>query len=307
MMVNSLDLSDFAQCEICGAENWSLTYAGPVRDGVFGRQTEPTVVGRCGGCGVDRLAEATCAAVATYEGEAYRRHLNQGSGVESYFREHDSLQRFTLEYLWPQSLRGKVVADVGCAGGSLLDHVAGLASTVLAIDPAAQYHQALSDRGYQVYADAAQAAAGPFAGGVDVAFAIQVIEHVANPRNFLAGIRELLTSDGILVLSTPNRNDILMHLLADDFPAFFYRAVHRWYFDADSLAACVEGAGFEVLDQSVVHRFGMSNALAWLRDRRPTGRNRMPGIDETADRLWSAYLKDKGVGDTLYVTFGKHQ
>jgi hypothetical protein len=47
---------------------------------------------------------------------------------------------------------------------------------------------------------------------------------------------------------------------------------------------------------------GMSNAFAWLRDRKPTGHARLPGLSETADKLWAAYLEQTGQADTLYVT-----
>jgi hypothetical protein len=70
-----------------------------------------------------------------------------------------------------------------------------------------------------------------------------------------------------------------MELLPDDFPSFFYRTVHRWYFNVASLAECAKLAGFEVVETQFVHRYGMANAIAWLRDRRPVsnGRSRPAG------------------------------
>ena len=93
-----------------------------------------------------------------------------------------------------------------------------------------------------------------------------------------------------------------MQLLPDDFPAFFYRVVHRWYFDADSLAECARLAGFDVARTDHVHRYGMSNALAWLRDRQPRGHERLNAIDATADLLWRAQLERSGQSDCLFMT-----
>ncbi len=291
---------DFVACEICGAENWRAVYQGPVRDGAFGTLREGATVARCGGCGVDRLAESVCPDESFYETEAYRRKLGQGLSTGAYLGAADALQGFALEAIEPDSLRDKTVADVGCAGGRFLDYVADLAGRMLAIEPSDIYRDSLAERGYAVFPYAADAAA-EFGGKVDFAASFQVIEHVRNPRVFLADIRPLLAPGGSLLITTPNRRDILMDLLPDDFPAFFYRVVHRWYFDADALAGCARRAGFAVDGVRFVHRYGLSNALAWLRDRRPSGRTRLAGVEPPADHFWRGYLEDGGRADCIFM------
>ena len=127
---------------------------------------------------------------------------------------------FTLEALWPRSVRAANVADIGAGGGSLLDHLRGVASGCLAIEPDPIFAAALAARGYAHF-PSCEAGMREWASRIDVAFCIQVIEHVERPRDFLASIRGLLAPTGRLVLSTPNRNDILFDLLPNDFPAFF--------------------------------------------------------------------------------------
>lgn len=294
-------LGDFSACEICGAHEWRTVYQGPVRDGAFGSLQDGATVARCDGCGVERLAEHICPDESFYETEAYRQKLGQGLTTGDYFAAADELQGFALQAIGPASLRGKTVADVGCAGGSFLDHVAGLAGRLVAIEPSSIYRDSLGERGYSIFPYAADAAA-EFAGKVDFAVSFQVIEHVRNPRDFLAGIRPLLRPGGTLLITTPNRRDILMDLLPDDFPAFFYRVVHRWYFDAEALAECAQAAGYAVDNVRFVHRYGLSNALAWLRDRRPSGRARLAGIEPTADRSWTDYLERAGQADCIYMS-----
>ncbi len=291
----------FDSCEICRASDWNEVYRGPVRDGTFGSSCEQASVARCAGCGVDRLAEECATPDSAYLTETYRRKLQQGLDSESYFELHDELQIHTLQALWPTSLRGAVVADIGCAGGSLLDHLQGISAVQVAIEPSAVFSESLAQRGYRVYPYAREALRD-WARQVDYAFSIQVIEHVHNPRSFLMEIRELLAPGSRLVISTPNRNDILMALLPDDFPEFFYRTVHRWYFDARSLAECARSAGFDVVETRFAHRYGMANAIAWLRDRRPTGRSRIDAIGPLADDLWRSYLEQSGQADCIYMT-----
>lgn len=289
----------FAACEVCGAERWTVEYEGDIRDGVPGQVRKGAAVARCGGCGVDRLDEASCLDESIYETEAYRNKLHEEATAKGHYAVADQLQLFTQRVLWPDSIRDKVVMDVGAAGGSWLDHARGVARRGIAIEPSAAYHPSLRERGYDVFPYVDQAAAS-LSGQVDLAVSIQVIEHVRNPREFLAGIRPLLAPGGKLIVSTPNRDDILMELLPE-FRGHFYRVVHRWYFDAASLAACATAAGFNLTLTRFIHRYGMANALTWLRDRRPSGRDRLPAITPLADHLWAAYLEQSGRSDCLYA------
>lgn len=284
-----------ADCEICGAHSWSAAYEGAVRDGPFGKYREGARVARCGGCGVERLEEAFCPPAEIYETDAYRAKLQEGD----YFKTHDELQIYTQQALAPHSLRGAALADVGCAGGALLDHYRGVAARLIAIEPSSLHHESLRSRGYEVHRYAAEAARAGVR--VDYAFSIQVIEHVGNPREFLADIGRLLAPGGRVLISTPNRDDVLLKLLPGEYRSFFYRVVHRWYFDRASLARCAELAGLQVARVRYVHRYPLSNAIGWLRDRRPQGRARLPGIDEAGDEHWRQYLVESGQTDCLYI------
>jgi SAM-dependent methyltransferase len=289
-----------APCEICGGTEWAAVYCGDVRDGIFGRVRSATSVARCQTCGVDRLEEAACPNDSFYETDEYRRKLQEELTAAGHHAVADELQVFTHQVLSPRSLRGKTVADIGSAGGSFLDSVSGAAACCIAVEPCTIYHKVLSAQGYDVF-PYPRDAHRTYAGRVDLAVSIQVIEHVRNPRMFLEEIRPLLVHGGTLVVSTPNRNDILMKLLPQDFPAFFHRVVHRWYFDAASLEKCARLSGFDVIDTRYVHRYGMANTLAWLRDRRPTGRARMKAISPLADALWTSYLVETGQSDCLFM------
>ena len=294
-------MNAFAPCEICGTTDWRAVYTGPIRDGTFGNFSSDATVARCAGCGTDRLREDFCFDESGYATGDYRQAVGQATDTGAYQATHDPLQRFTIDALSDLDLRGKVVADIGCAGGSFLDHVAGLAAELVAVEPARHYHDDLTARGFSVFAGANDAAAAGVS--VDVAVSAQVIEHVANPRVFLSEIATMLAPGGAIVITTPNRADVLMDLMPEDFPAFFYRTVHRWYFDAASLAACGVAAGLTPSGPRYVHRYPMANALHWLRDRRPRGRTPMPPLDALADGFWQSYLESTGRADQLAMTF----
>lgn len=290
----------FKCCEICGSNSWVSVYEGAVRNGTFGKLRSGGVVARCSNCLADRLSESLCLSESAYEDESYRAHLLQDLDTTSFFVAHDEMQIFSLKALWPMPLRGLTIADVGCAGGSFLDHVRGIAGRIIAVEPCSLYHQSLARRGYEVYGYADHAAGGT-GSAVDLAVSFQVIEHTLNPLSFLSDIRRMVKPGGYLLLSTPNRRDFLLNALPDCYPQFFYRVAHRWYFDEASLANCVVRAGFTVETVSHAHRYTLSNALLWFRDKCPSGRAEIAGLSGLGDDMWRTFLERTGQADCLFM------
>lgn len=250
---------------------------------------------------MERLDERNCLEDSAYSTTAYREAMAQGLTVDSFFGHADPTQLQNLTALWPYSVRGKVVADVGCGGGSFLDGIAGVASRIIAIEPSRElYGDSLVARGYEYYQYIEDAISGNKE-SVDFVFSFQVVEHVSNPKNFLSSISKMMAPGALLFLSTPNRMDILNNLLEKDFKKFFYRSVHRWYFDYESISTLLLLSGFKIEEIKFNHGFGLSNTLAWLRDKKPTGHDRMDSIQPLADLQWKAYLESSGQSDTLYA------
>jgi len=287
------------QCEICSGD-YHQVYNGDIRDGSYGGVKCSTVIYQCNHCGVQRLREEDCIPDDYYKTGEYRKQLAESLESSKAVIEQDEMQYYTLQTLFPDSLRGKNILDVGCGVGSLLDMLKNVSHSQIGIEPCNPYLESLSKRGYEVYSNLFEAINNNN-GNIDYAFSIQVIEHVDNPKEFLKEIKRLIRPGGKLLISTPNRDDILMNLLKDEFSPFFYRTQHRWYFDKNSLTVCAKHAGFKVDYVKFVHRYGMSNTFAWLRDKKPTGIDRIAGIEIMADDLWKTYLEESGQSDCLYM------
>ncbi len=290
-------------CEICGTTRWNSVYCGKIRNGAFGNFINGKIF-RCIGCNVDRLDEDLSIKKVAYQSKEYREMLNQGIEVNDYFKHSDSIQIHNLNALWPLNIRGKNIADIGTGGGSFLDAVSGLADEVLAIEPTVMYHSSLKKRGYRVFNYTADALK-EYRNKIDIVFSFQVIEHVRNPKKLLREALLLLRPNGKLIIATPNRNDILLKLLPNDFPSFYYRTQHRWYFDKGSIINCFGQiatlANSQLDEVEFFHTFGMSNCLTWLNEKRPIGDLRIEGISPVADKMWSAYLQSTGQTDTLIL------
>lgn len=237
-----------------------------------------------------------------YASSEYRDLVDGDASPEHYYALHDAEQAGKLSLLEGDAIRGKVVADIGCGAGSFLDLVKGTAAATVGIEPSRAYQAAVRAKGHGVFPRCADAA-GEWRGRVDIAVCFSVIEHVDDPLVFLREARTLLRPGGTMLLSTPNLRDWLLELLPAEYGAFFYRTVHTWYFDAASLAAVAGKAGFSGCTVRSVHRFDLSNALLWLRDRRPTGLGAV-AVNPVVNAAYAAWLENEGRADYLYATLG---
>ena len=192
------------------------------------------------------------------------------------------------------------VADCGCGGGTLLDLVkAKTAGSTLAVEPFQGYHHSLRMRGHEVCASTDEAQERGRA--ADLALSFHVIEHVDDPLAFLQGMRALVRPGGLAIILTPNWDDILVRLDPARMDPFFFRRVHNYYFTAQALRGLSEMAGWTVVRDIFYHEFGLANPLLWLRDGKPAGHTRCPGVDETMDASWRKYLEQTGQANNVGI------
>ena len=289
------------ECKICGGVHHVPVYTGKIRMGRFGTWSEHDhTLCRCANCGAIALPNLMGELSTYYETGAYREDVDGEEALDHFYALHDGEQGHKLALIGTDAFRKRVVADIGCGAGSFLDFISGAASEVVAVEPNSSFRSGLQRRGYHVYDYAANACAD-FAGRVGLATCFSTVEHIEDPLSFLQHVHALLEPGGKLVISTPNANDILMHSLPEDYPPFFYRKVHLWYWDAGSFRELLKLAGFSEVRIIPHHRFGMSNFFNWLREKRPKGDARLPYVTETMDRLWRAELEQNLTCDYLYA------
>jgi 2-polyprenyl-3-methyl-5-hydroxy-6-metoxy-1,4-benzoquinol methylase len=102
---------------------------------------------------------------------------------------------------------GGVVADVGCGSGTLWATVKGRFSACIGLD-AARYEGLPRDIDFRaVDLDAGRLPLDD--GSVDAAVAVEVIEHLENPRAFVRELARLVRPGGCVVISTPNQLSVL--------------------------------------------------------------------------------------------------
>src|SRR3569623_2056656 len=152
-------------------------------------------------------------------------------------------------------LAGKRVLDVGCGAGLLCDSLARLGATVTGVDAAAENiaaaraHAVLSGLTIDYRAGGIEALAGET---FDLVTSLEVIEHVAAPDAFVAGLAAALAPSGLLILSTPNRTALsrLALITIGEGTGRIPRGTHDWekFLTPDELTVLLEATGLKVAD-----------------------------------------------------------
>jgi 2-polyprenyl-6-hydroxyphenyl methylase/3-demethylubiquinone-9 3-methyltransferase len=126
-----------------------------------------------------------------------------------------------IERFWPAAQRpesssshplaGLTVLDIGCGGGLLAEPMARLGGTVTGIDvtqaaiDAAKTHAVQNGLKIDYRCSTAEDLAATNA-KFDVIYASEVIEHVADRGLFIAAIASMLTTGGVVIITTINRS-----------------------------------------------------------------------------------------------------
>lgn len=157
-------------------------------------------------------------------------------------------------------LEGKTALDVGCGAGLLAEPLARLGAQVTGIDASseviavAREHAACAGLEIDYRSGDVQQLEGQF----DLITAMEVIEHVAEPRAFVTALGSRLAPDGLLILSTPNAtgwSKLLMITIGEGLGRI-PKGTHDFdqFIAPDRMKLLLAGAGLKCLD---------TEGLAW--------------------------------------------
>lgn len=272
----------------------------------------------CLACGMVYL-EPKKGAQQFYTGKQYRAKYGPVLGKASLAREVFEVYK---DHQGPivDELRGVLhkdmrVLDVGCSAGQFLNALKGKVKTRVGLELSANEVSFIRKHlDFPVYNEPIQTAKikeGPF----DLVTALQVLEHVEEPVDFLKHLGTQLKKGGYLYLELPNLDDALVSTYCvPGYADFYYREPHLSYFSKKTLALALKKAGFRGRFKTV-QRYSLMNHLHWALNGKPqpdfhTGNElpelaRGPGAAKInafiarTDKEYRKLIADLGLGESL--------
>lgn len=127
-----------------------------------------------------------------------QERASQSRGISN-----DAILRMVVRALDGRNIQGQCLVDVGCGAGNLYQHVRGRFSRYVGVD-AVQYEGFPAQAEFcHLDLDSGRIPLPDQTG--DVVAAIEVIEHLENPREFMRSLVRLTAPDGWIVVTTPNQ------------------------------------------------------------------------------------------------------
>jgi 2-polyprenyl-6-hydroxyphenyl methylase/3-demethylubiquinone-9 3-methyltransferase len=151
-------------------------------------------------------------------------------------------------------LAGKAALDVGCGAGLLAEPLARLGARVTAVDAAPELIEVAKAHatGQGLEIDYRAVGVEAVEGNFDLVTAMEVIEHVADPQDFIDSLGKRLADGGLLILSTPNKtawSKLLTITLAEGLGRI-PKGTHDFdqFIDPDTMRGLLAKAGLECID-----------------------------------------------------------
>ncbi|MFY9728762.1 MAG: class I SAM-dependent methyltransferase [Bryobacteraceae bacterium] len=235
-------------CLLCGSESAAALF--PVTDRLHRTTARSFTILRCGQCGLMRLDPQPAPAESRqYHPENYwfvPDRTAAGRLEEAYrrlvLRDH---ARFVARALAESGVRGPLL-DVGCGGGLLLGMLRARGVRVVGLDISAAAAAIASSR-QRVPAVCGVLEHAPLRpGGFAAITMFHVLEHVHDPRAYVAAAHHLLAPGGRLIAQTPNAACWQFRLLGRAWSGLDVPR-HLFDFRSSDLERLLESGGFTVL------------------------------------------------------------
>ena len=198
---------------------------------------------------------------------------------ESEFKPLHEINPIRVAYIerQAQGIEGKRILDVGCGGGILAEALALKGASVTGIDMAElslkvarlHLHESALEIDYQL--STVETFAEHNEAQFDIVTCLELLEHVPDPASIINSATRLLKPDGVMFLSTINRNPkafVLAILGAEYILRMLPRGTHEYqkFIKPSEATAQLRSCGLQVMDISGMSYNPLSKRYSLSRD-----------------------------------------
>lgn len=134
----------------------------------------------------------------------------------------------------------------------------------------------------------------------DVICMFHVFEHIRKPIEFLNNCKKLLSKKGIILIEVPSSTDPLITLYnCKEFKDFVFQPMHPMVYNEKSLEYVFKKSGFIKKEIIFYQRYGLSNHMAWFKNKKAGGDIELQEILEPNSE-YKNKLVDIKMTDTIF-------
>lgn len=193
---------------------------------------------------------------------------------------------------------------------SVLAKESGFFSTVSVVERTPSMAEACRSKGLHVIESALEEVENEFFEAADVVVCFEVIEHIFDPIEFLAGVSRMLRPGGLFMFTCPNGKGFDTEMLQEASPSVDTEHVNL--FNPESAAVLLERAGFEVtsaetpgrLDVELVRRAVLANEVKLTDD--PFWKTLLVDKFETAAPSFQRFLVEQNLSGNMRIIARKN-
>jgi len=181
-----------------------------------------------------------------YQDESYYQSSVSGQGYDEYIEVRENwIKTFTcrLRAIHEFKPEGRVL-DVGCGPGFFMEVAERMGYDVWGLDPSAYIVSLAQEKFGSRIREGTIETAGFNKQSFDIIVTFDTFEHIYEPLKFLDVTRELLTPQGILVITTPNAISLLARVSGQRWVSFKIPE-HVFYWSPSTIAEAMRGR-FEI-------------------------------------------------------------
>lgn len=277
-------------CYICSNDKF-ITRSGVVRD------NQNLSVLECTNCGLVTLSSIDHITEGHYQDS--KMHGEKPLPITDWLNETKADDDRRFEMLKQKIVNSRVL-DFGCGCGGFLLNAKQLTKHVEGVELEDRLQPWFEDNKIKVWTSLSELKKDE-SKKYDLITSFHVFEHLADPRQMLKDIAELLNNEGEFIIEVPSANDALLTLYnSEPFSRFTYWSQHLFLFTSHTLSELVKQSGLKLQWQKQVQRYSLSNHLYWLSKGLPSGHHKWAFLnDPLLNELYAAQLAAIDKTDTL--------
>lgn len=246
-------------CPICTSKDTSLIQS-EIKGGV------KTKVLNCPACDLRFLEtwDDVEHVKSLYAGDNYIFTHNAQSNSPLKLKYDEYQVRF--ERLKPYLNKKKNVLEIGCGDGKFLHMIKNEVECAEGLELSPPQVEKLRKEGFTCYDKMIDEMDPPKKYDIICMFAL--LEHVPLVRNFLQVLKSYLKPNGDIFIEVPNHNNALVSgLEIQEFKNFYYRPIHLYYFNPNSLGKLLATEGYSY-EMETTQQASITNHFHWMYNRK---------------------------------------